>query len=420
LSAVTWTCAASAGSTCPASGSGSINATVSLPNGGSATFTVHATVTGTGTLTNTATIAPPSGVVDSNTANNSATDTDTIISPTADLSITKTDGVTNVVPGGTVTYTIVAGNGTGGNSSNTSVSTTVSDTVPETLIGITWTCTATAGSSCSSASGSGSNVIAVPVTLAPAGSATITVSGTVSNAVSIAGLGKVGTSLINTAAVAAAPTGVIDPAGNNTAFDTDSIALLDNFDMAIAASLDSHWAETTVTTFFGTIPTIGIVNNRASTLVGGNAFWLTSFGPRQAAAFTFGSAPANNEALVLKATGGTATAAPTNFIRVLYTTINGGTITVQTTTNGGRNYTTAGSVFTGTGFVSGDTLTAFVDSAGQVNVWRTTAQGVTSSIGFRTPLANALWSTGDGRIGMQLPAALTGTSVDNFSGGTMP
>jgi hypothetical protein len=42
--------------------------------------------------------------------NNSATDANTVITPTADLSITKTDGVTGVNQGGTITYTIVASN----------------------------------------------------------------------------------------------------------------------------------------------------------------------------------------------------------------------------------------------------------------------------------------------------------------------
>ena len=44
---------------------------------------------------------------DSNPANNSATDTDTL-TPQADLAITKTDGVTTATPGGSVTYTITA------------------------------------------------------------------------------------------------------------------------------------------------------------------------------------------------------------------------------------------------------------------------------------------------------------------------
>jgi hypothetical protein len=53
----------------------------------------------TGTLSNTATVTIAG---DPNAANNSATDTDTP-TPQADLSITKTDGVTTATPGGSVT-----------------------------------------------------------------------------------------------------------------------------------------------------------------------------------------------------------------------------------------------------------------------------------------------------------------------------
>jgi uncharacterized repeat protein (TIGR01451 family) len=76
---VTWTCAATAGSSCAAAnGTGNINTTVTLAVGGSATFTANATVNSTagGTVANTATIAPPSGVTDPTPGNNSATDVD--------------------------------------------------------------------------------------------------------------------------------------------------------------------------------------------------------------------------------------------------------------------------------------------------------------------------------------------------------
>jgi hypothetical protein len=42
--------------------------------------------------------------------NNSATDGNTAITPTADLRITKDDGVNSVIQGNTVTYTIVVTN----------------------------------------------------------------------------------------------------------------------------------------------------------------------------------------------------------------------------------------------------------------------------------------------------------------------
>src|SRR5207244_8347310 len=82
--------------------------------------------------------------------NNSGTDNNTVITPTADLAITKTDGVTSVNQGASLTYTIVVSNaGPSG-----VVGATVSDVFPAQLSGVTWTCAASAGSSCP-ASGSG-------------------------------------------------------------------------------------------------------------------------------------------------------------------------------------------------------------------------------------------------------------------------
>ena len=84
LTAATWTCAASAGSACPASGSGDINASVDLAVGGTATFTLTATVSGTGTLSNTASIAPPTGPI-RGTAKIRSRATDAPVTITADL-----------------------------------------------------------------------------------------------------------------------------------------------------------------------------------------------------------------------------------------------------------------------------------------------------------------------------------------------
>jgi uncharacterized repeat protein (TIGR01451 family) len=114
LTGVAWTCVGTAGGICPASGTGNLGATVNLPVGGSVTFTVNATLAGsaTGTLTNTATVTPPSGVTDPNPANNSATDTDTILLPSADLAVTKTNNAASVTTGTTTSYLIrVTNNG---------------------------------------------------------------------------------------------------------------------------------------------------------------------------------------------------------------------------------------------------------------------------------------------------------------------
>ena len=89
------------GGTCPASGSGNINDSANLPSGGSVTYTASCTISGaaTGTLSNTATVTAPAGVTDPTPGNNSATDSDTL-GASADLAVTKTDGVTTATAGG--------------------------------------------------------------------------------------------------------------------------------------------------------------------------------------------------------------------------------------------------------------------------------------------------------------------------------
>ncbi len=81
VSTATWTCGgATNGATCGAtSGTGSINTTANLPANSSVTYSLTMFVPSTfsGNLVNTTTVTAPIGTVDSNTANNSATDTDT-------------------------------------------------------------------------------------------------------------------------------------------------------------------------------------------------------------------------------------------------------------------------------------------------------------------------------------------------------
>ncbi|MFO0808644.1 MAG: choice-of-anchor Q domain-containing protein [Gemmataceae bacterium] len=78
---MTWTSVAVGGATSTPSGSGPIADTLDLPAGASVTYTVTATVSATarGTIQASATIAPPLGFDDPNSANNTATDKDTIL-----------------------------------------------------------------------------------------------------------------------------------------------------------------------------------------------------------------------------------------------------------------------------------------------------------------------------------------------------
>jgi len=210
LTGVTWTCAGAGGGTCTGAGAGNIAEAVNLPVGGSVTFTVNATVSGSaiGTVSNTATVTAPAGATDPNTANNSATDSDSVTLQ-SDLAITKTDGLVNASPGQATTYTLVASNS--GPTAATGAS--VSDTFPAAYTGVTWTCVGAGGGTCTAA---GAGNIADTVNLPAGGTVTYTVSGTISGAF-------LGT-LSNTATVAV-PGGFTDPTpGNNSANDTTTVA----------------------------------------------------------------------------------------------------------------------------------------------------------------------------------------------------
>lgn len=211
----TWTCVGAGGGTCTAAGAGNISDTVNLPVGGSVTYTVSSAIaaSATGTLSNTATITAPLGFSDPSPGNNSATDNDTL-APSADLAITKSDGVTTATLGGSVTYTITASNAGPSNAPGV----TVADIFPANLTPGTWTCVGAGGGTCTAA---GSGNITDTVNLPAGGSVTYTAVGT------IVATGA----LVNTAMVSA-PAGVTDPnPGNDSATDTDTVTA--SFDLAV-------------------------------------------------------------------------------------------------------------------------------------------------------------------------------------------
>ena len=216
LTGVTWTCTASPGSQCPAAGTGGIDVTVDLLAGGTATFTILATVdpAATGTLVNQATVTGPPGTVDPDGSNNTATEPTEILpgpgSATADLTLVKTNGVSSTVPGATVQYTLVVRN----NGPDAVQGATVIDAVPATLTEVIWTCRASPGSRCP-APASGTGPIAVRVDLLSGGAVLFRIRGTVAAAA--------GGTLRNVAAVLPPP-GTRDPTpGNNVAIDTDTV-----------------------------------------------------------------------------------------------------------------------------------------------------------------------------------------------------
>ena len=219
---ITWTCSGTNGAICTASGTGDINDTADLPPLSSVVYTATATVNpgvAPGTLVNTATATPPVGIPDPDLLNNSATDTDTLVYPTADLAITKDDGLTQVSPGQYVVYTIIATNSTG--PSNVTGATVV-DAFPPDLINVTWTCAGSGGGTCSAA---GAGNINDSVNL-PSGAAVVyTVNAQVDPAAE--GVWWEGRQAIVNTANIYPPTGAPDPdLTNNSSTDVDTLVRL--------------------------------------------------------------------------------------------------------------------------------------------------------------------------------------------------
>lgn len=134
---------------------------------------------------------------------------DEIPAPTANLGITKSDGLTSVTSGQALTYTITVTNAGPSEVSGAMVT----DTMPAALTGVTWTCAP--APNCGAASGSGN--IATTVNLANGSSAVFTVQATLATTAS--------GSLANTATVAT-PGGTVDPTpANNSATDIDMIVI---------------------------------------------------------------------------------------------------------------------------------------------------------------------------------------------------
>jgi len=127
----------------------------------------------------------------------------------ASIGVTKTDGTTVAVPGGTTTYTIVASNAGPG----PAPATVVTDTFPAFCTSVSWTCVGAGGGTCPAA---GAGNLATAVNLPAGGSATFTAICTISPAAT--------GSLSNTVTVAPGA-GVDDTsAGNNSATDVDSLS----------------------------------------------------------------------------------------------------------------------------------------------------------------------------------------------------
>lgn len=146
----------------------------------------------------------------------------TSAAPSADLSITNSDGVTSATAGNSVTYAITAANA----GPNAVSGATVADAFPAALT-CNWTCSGAGGGTCP-ASGSGNINSSVNL---PAG-ASVTFAATCSISSSATG------TLTNTATVAA-PAGVTDPVStNNSASDSDTVAAPGNVAISMTDNVD--------------------------------------------------------------------------------------------------------------------------------------------------------------------------------------
>ena len=93
-------------------------------------------------IVNTATVA--SATPDPAAANDSSTATTALGASVTDLRITKTNGVSSLVPGQTTTYTITVTN----NGPSNAIGARVQDVFPAALTGVSWTCAGSGGGAC--------------------------------------------------------------------------------------------------------------------------------------------------------------------------------------------------------------------------------------------------------------------------------
>jgi uncharacterized repeat protein (TIGR01451 family) len=220
ISSWSWSCAAIGTASCGATTTGTGDISVSdidLPIDGASNYliyTINAAVSGTasGDITNTAIVTAPVDTFDTDLSDNTASDTDAP-TPLVDLGVTKDDGVTMYIPGGSLTYTIVVSN----SGSNDAVDATFVDNQPTDISSLTWSCAATGTASCgATASGSGDiNVSDIDLPTGAGNYLTYTINATVS--------GTASGDITNTATIAA-PTGTFDTnMTNNSASDTDTL-----------------------------------------------------------------------------------------------------------------------------------------------------------------------------------------------------
>ena len=221
IGTVTWVCTlvigtADCDTTTIGAGSAGSGNTITLPrvalnSGGQIQIVVSGTAIAAGTAVNTVTVNLPAGYNDPTPSNNRATATTTITTPSADLSINKSNGVNTVTSGGVTNYTIVVGNA-GPSAANNAL---ITDPTSTGLVPLSVACSAQGGAVCPASLSTSTFQAGLSIATFPAGSTlTFTLNAQIT---------ATGGTVTNTATIAT-PAGTTDPTpSNNRTTDTDAV-----------------------------------------------------------------------------------------------------------------------------------------------------------------------------------------------------
>lgn len=297
ITGVTWTCTASAGSSCnAASGSGNtINTSATLAPAGTAAYTVTGTVSSSasGVLSNTANFTPPSFLTDSNPANNSATDTTTV---TRNAVIAKSFSVNPIAVNGVSALTLTI---TNPNADQILTGVAVTDTYPAGLVNTSAPAAATTctGAALTGGVANGNSIGITGASIPVSGSCTITVNVTsAANAGYLNTTGAVTSTNGGTGNIANATLAVQAPPTVAKSFNTNPVSMNTSTLLTITLT-NPNTTAMTAAAFTDTYPA-GLINSTPSgavTTCGGS---VTAAAGGGSVALSGGTIPASGSCTV--------------------------------------------------------------------------------------------------------------------------